>query len=360
MIGVYVHIPFCQKKCNYCDFYSITDFSDAKKYTDAVISEIREFYQNNDEIADTIYFGGGTPTAIEPEFIGKILSEIKAAKNAEITIEANPKTFDSLQLMQYKKYGINRVSMGLQSAIDDELKLLGRIHSFADFLNSFEMLRNAGFHNINSDIMYGLPYSTEKTLEKTLSELVRLKCEHISAYALTLSKNTPLYKMDYKYPDDDEVFSQYELVNHMLNGYIHYEISNYASSDGKKSQHNMKYWTNKPYIGFGAGAHSYFGDKRWEIISDKEKYIAERKKENIQIIGKNDRYFEYIMLNLRLKEGIDLKYIKDEFDIDILEKYKNQIEKNMKFGYLIHENETIFLTEKGFFVSNSIISNFLN
>ena len=364
MTGFYIHIPFCIKKCGYCDFYSGTDFSYAEEYTNAVIREIKDFYDENDKIiSDTVYFGGGTPTAIPSEFIGKILSEIKVTDDAEITIEANPKTFDGLKAHKYKEFGINRVSMGLQSANYNELELLGRIHNFNEFLNSYEILRKTGFNNINVDIMYGLPYSTEEKLSKTLAELKKLSCEHISAYALTLSENTPIYGKNYEYPTDDEVFLQYMLVNKALANYDHYEISNYAKIPAR---HNLKYWTNKPYIGFGAGAHSYFGNERWENISDVKEYIENnknserRKRVNLQIINNDTEYFEYIMLSLRLKSGIDLKYIKSKFSIDFLEKYKSEIYKNIEYGYLILENDRISLTEKGFFVSNLIISIFFD
>ena len=353
VIGAYIHIPFCKKKCSYCDFYSITDISAAEKYTTALIKEIRNFYNENGEIkADTVYFGGGTPSCIPDEFIRKILSEIKTAENAEITIELNPKTFNSLQLKRYKEYGINRISMGLQSANDNELEILGRIHTFSEFLISYELLRNTGFNNINTDIMYGLPYSDEKTLKSTLNEILKLDCEHISAYALTLSENTPIYKGNHTYPTDDEVFLQYEMVNEALKAYDHYEISNYAKIP---SRHNLKYWTNMPYVGFGAGAHSYFNDKRWENSFD----MKEIAKENVQNITADDRYSEYIMLSLRLKNGINLEYIKTEFNIDFLEENKEKIKKNIEHGYMNFENNRISLTEKGFFISNSIILSFL-
>jgi len=353
--GMYIHIPFCIKKCGYCDFYSVSDSSLSEEYIGAVVAEIREFYADNSLKADTVYFGGGTPTVVNPELIGRVLSEIKLTGNAEITIEANPKTFNSEKLHKYKEYGINRISMGLQSANDSELEMLGRIHNFKEFLASYELLRKTGFDNINTDIMYGLPYSNDNTLLKTLDELKKLDCEHISAYALTLSENTPIYKKNYEYPTDDEVFSQYMLTNEALSGYDHYEISNYAKIP---SRHNLKYWTNKTYIGFGVGAHSYFNNQRWENISDIKKYIEKRGKLNLQIVTEEDRYFEYIMLSLRLKSGLDLEHIKNEFKIDFLENHKAKIEKNIESGYMIRENNRISLTEKGFFVSNSIISSF--
>jgi oxygen-independent coproporphyrinogen-3 oxidase len=360
-LGLYFHIPFCIKKCSYCDFYSITDFELEKEYIDKILNEIDDFYIKNGKLSvDTIFFGGGTPSAISKKNIYRIMASVydcfEVCDNSEISIELNPKTFDEKSLLVYKDAGINRVSMGLQSANDDELLALGRVHNFKEFLNSYYLLRELEFSNINIDIMFGLPNSNEKTLQKTLDEIKALKCEHISAYALTLSEKTPLYKMNYKYPSEDEIYEQYKLICQNLREYKHYEISNFAV---KVCKHNLKYWTLKPYIGFGASAHSFFDGVRFSNVSDIYSYIKNCKKQYITSETKEDEIFELIMLSLRLDSGIDNEQIKALYNFDFIESYKDKLENFEKLGYMVKTKNGYALTEDGFFISNSIISSFL-
>jgi oxygen-independent coproporphyrinogen-3 oxidase len=270
-------------------------------------------------------------------------------------MELNPKTFDKESLLVYKKAGINRVSMGLQSANDDELEVLGRIHTYSEFLKSYHLLRELEFSNINIDIMFGLPNSTENSLQKTLEKLLGLNCEHISAYALTLSEKTPLYKLNYKYPDEDEIFGQYKLICQCLNQYRHYEISNFAKN---VCRHNLKYWNCEPYIGFGASAHSYFNHTRFSNVSDISLYIKGSAKEYLEKERKEDELFDYIMLSLRLDTGINSEYIKNEYNFDFVDNNKDKIENYIKLGLMIKTKTGYTLTNDGFFVSNTIISSF--
>ena len=355
--GIYIHIPFCVKKCGYCDFYSLCDFSLVDDYIDAVIKEIERFYDENRKInADTVFIGGGTPSAVDSRHIERIIEKLRncfnISENSEITIEMNPKTFNDEKLAIYKDCGINRVSMGLQSAHDDELLMLGRIHNFSDFLSSYDMLIKHGFQNINVDIMYGLPLSSTKRLENTITEILKLKCSHISAYALTLSENVPLYNDVKLLPNEDDIYAQYRLICEYLCNYEHYEISNFGK---EKCRHNLKYWTQTPYIGFGAAAHSHYSNTRWSNFSNIKRYI-ETGKENVEDISKNDEFLEYVMLNLRLNTGIDTALIKQNYKIDLMKNHENFISNMITQGYMLKNNNILSLTESGFFVSNQIIS----
>lgn len=354
MRGIYIHIPFCVKKCHYCDFYSITDYTIADKYFNTLKNEIRDFTHKNGKLKiDTVFFGGGTPSSVDAEYIADILRVLKEsfiiADNAEITLEANPKTFDEDKLLCYKESGINRLSVGLQSADCESLKNIGRIHSLAEFEKSYFLARSAGFSNINIDIMYGLPSETKETLKNTLKSVIEFNPEHISAYALTLSESVPMYKMGFLYPTEDEVFENYMMICEMLSGYRHYEISNFGKIP---CRHNMIYWSRDEYIGFGASASGFIGKKRYTNKSDIRAYINDfSKKESVEILSSEDELFEYIMLGLRTDKGINK-------DI-IYGRNKNFIDSMEKEGYLINDGKKVILTDKGFFVSNSIISSLI-
>lgn len=351
MRGVYIHIPFCIKKCHYCDFYSISDYSLEESYFKALKSEIRDFSKKNGKLPiDTVFFGGGTPSSVDGKYISEILSLLREcfiiSENAEITLEANPKTFDEEKLLLYKKSGINRLSMGLQSADCDSLKTIGRIHNLKEFESSYLLARKVGFSNINIDIMYGLPGETKEILADTVKTVIEFNPEHISAYALTLSENVPMYKMKLSYPKEDEVYKSYMMICEMLSSYRHYEISNFGKIP---CQHNMLYWNRDEYIGFGAAASGFMGNTRYTNKSDINSYIKDfSQKESIEILDENDEAFEYVMLGLRTDNGIDADMI--------YEKNKEFIDLMQKEGYLINDGKRIILTDKGFFVSNSIIS----
>ena len=351
MRGVYIHIPFCIRKCNYCDFYSVSDYSLEEAYFNALKEEIRDFSKKHPNLTvDTVFFGGGTPSSVSGKYISEIISVLREcfiiSEDAEITLEANPKTFDKEKLLLYKESGINRLSMGLQSADCESLEIIGRIHNLKEFESSYFLAREAGFSNINIDIMYGLPNETNEILAETIKKVLEFNPEHISAYALTLSENVPMAKMELSYPKEDEVFKSYMMICDMLSDYRHYEISNFGKIP---CQHNMIYWNRDECLGFGAAAAGFFENKRYVNKSDIKSYIKNfSEKESIEILDENDADFEYVMLSLRTDGGIkaDMIYEKNKDFIDSIEKE----------GYLKNDGKRIVLTNKGFFVSNKIIS----
>ncbi len=361
MTGIYVHIPFCKSKCNYCDFYSVCNDDLKESYFNRLYEEISSYKKYGKIKIDTIFFGGGTPSLVDEKYILKTLEEIDKVfdidKNSEITLEANPRTFSKDKLRAYINNGINRISMGLQSANNDELKKIGRLHTREDFLRAYNDVREIGFSNVNTDIIYGLMDSSLESLSKTAQFVKELNCEHISAYALTISENTPLYKMDFSYPDDDEVYAQYKFLCSYFSDYRHYEISNF----GKKiCRHNMKYWDMSDYIGFGAGAYSYFMGERFSNISDigeyikRENPIAEKeKRDNL------DELNEEIMLSLRTDTGLNTDRIKEKYGYDTIKEKGSYIESFIKNGYAKNTKNGFSLTDDGFFVSNSVISHLL-
>ncbi len=355
--GLYFHIPFCVRKCAYCDFYSVSDTSSQTAYFEAVHREM-EAYRGKQIAVDSVFIGGGTPSVADEAEIAKLLEKARDifdfATDTEITIELNPKTFDAKKLLVYRDAGINRISMGLQSANNDELKKLGRIHTAEEFLASYHLLRETGFTNINADIMYGLPDSSVKTLERTLTFLKNLDCEHISAYALTLDEDSPLYQQGYIFPDDDGVYEQYRLVCEILSDYRHYEISNFVKNGKSPCRHNLKYWTRAPYIGMGAAAHSFFENKRFSNPSSIFEYTNGNFCRQEEIISEDEAQFEELMLSLRTDLGVRVNQLPSSF----WEANKTLIEQYQKNGLLIVTKEGIRLSEQGFFVSNSVISSF--
>ena len=355
--GLYFHIPFCVKKCAYCDFYSVSDTASQTAYFEAMRREL-EAYRGKQIPVDSVFIGGGTPSVADEAEIAKLLEKARDifdfSSDTEITIELNPKTFDEKKLLVYRDAGINRVSMGLQSANNDELLKLGRIHTAEEFLASYQLLRDVGFTNINADIMYGLPDSSLQTLERTLTFLKKLDCEHISAYALTLGEDSPLYRKGYVFPDDDGVYEQYRLVCEELSHYRHYEISNFAKAGKAPCRHNFKYWSRTPYIGFGAAAHSFFENKRFFNPSSICEYTQGNFSRQEEMISEHEAQFEELMLSLRTDLGVRSKQLPSSF----WNCNRQLIEQYQKSGLLEVTTEGIRLTEQGFFVSNAVISSF--
>ena len=364
-LGLYVHIPYCVRKCNYCDFCSlpngkceVPDF-----YVDALCKEISSYKEQGKRRLDTIYFGGGTPSLLSMSKMQRIVASIRdsfeISESAEITFEANPGTLTPEKAQGYKALGFNRVSMGLQSIHEKEMKKLGRIHNYQDFITSFNLLREAGFDNINVDLMYGIPYQTKETFEKTLKAVTALSPEHISAYGLILEEGTPLFseKDLLPFPTTDEECDMYELACLTLreSGYEHYEISNYARA-GKRSRHNMLYWNLADYIGVGAAAHSYLEGTRYYNTADVEEYIRGilegspcREESDV------DLAFEYVMLKLRLADGFILSDYEKKFGTPFLKGKEDAIDKFIKAGLVTLLDGRIRLTERGFYLSNSIL-----
>ena len=366
MTGLYIHIPFCIKKCNYCDFNSQSGnealYSD---YVDCIKKEIEQT-KNNGIIFDSVYIGGGTPTVLPSALLSSIMKSITNVKrDAEITVEANPKTADYEKLSSLLASGVNRLSLGLQSVNDSELKMLGRAHSFSDFEETFFAARRAGFKNISTDLMFALPNQTLKIWENTLKKAVSYKPAHISAYCLKIEKGTPFEKMKLNLPNDDTAADMYDLCTDILesHGYKRYEISNFAK-DNKESFHNNLYWKTQDYIGIGAGAHSCFGGKRFSKICDIKKYIdaiksGESAVENLITLSQKDKISEFVFLGLRMTSGISENEFTARFNTDIDSVFGKQLKKYENLGVIIRRSGKIFINPKFLYVSNSILSDFV-
>ena len=367
-LGLYVHIPFCQKKCNYCDFCSFSGLSehDRKAYIDELCKEILSYEDKRPEI-DTIFFGGGTPTLLSVDDMAKIVDAIKRAflisDDVEFTMESNPGTTCLDNLKGYIECGVNRFSIGLQSIHENELKKLGRIHSYNDFLITYNDLRSLGIGNINVDLMYGIPEQTIESFDSTLQAVTALGPEHLSVYGLILEEGTPFYESAecLGLPTEDKECDMYYHATEFLRskGYSHYEISNY-SRDGKSSRHNLKYWHSNEFIGVGLSAYSYFENKRYGNTKSYRDYLSGTGRgEYCEVIDQKEEMYEYAMLRLRLGEGISLSEYSDLFLVDFRLGREAIIEQLAESEYLICENDRIALTEKGFYVSNYIINELL-
>ena len=373
-LGIYVHIPFCRSKCAYCDFCSYTgiDQKIVDHYINSLILQAEDFSAEcKGFVVDSIYFGGGTPSLISSKHLTRILDAIirlyNVHKNAEITVEVNPATGNGEYLKKINRAGFNRLSIGMQSANDNELKKLGRIHTYDDFERTYNAARYAGFNNINIDVMYGIPDQTKESFSNTLSKVVELEPEHVSLYALKLEEGTPMYKMQDKlrFPDDDEQFEMYcEAVRRLKKARIEpYEISNF-SIDGYESIHNAKYWLGDDYIGLGVAAHSYFNGERFEATKNIKTYVyaMELVKKKIPIfvsyekIGPAEAAKEFFMLGMRLYEGIERLEFEEKFGKELAAMYLNPLEDYVEDGYVKIANGIYAFTEKGMFVSSYILS----
>ena len=369
-LGLYIHIPFCRTKCLYCDFCSFVsrDEQQREAYVGALLREI-EARGTKDYSVDTVYFGGGTPSLLSAEQIGRILGEIKESFNvspdAEITLECNPMTVSDgdKYFKELRALGVNRLSLGVQTAIDGELKLIGRRHSFEEAKATFLAARGAGFENISVDLMLGIPSQTLDSLRASANQVIKLAAEHISIYSLQLEEGTPLYRMRERYSlaDDDTAADMYELVVKMMKdaGYRHYEISNFARG-GRESKHNCKYWRLDEYLGLGLAAHSDFGGKRLENTRDMERYLGGEWLEAASEISNSEREFEFLMLGLRTADGISKSEFLARFGVDFDEKYGKRVEKFKKMGYFCEKGDALALTESGFEVSNAILTEILD
>lgn len=374
-LGIYIHIPFCQRKCAYCDFYSLNCGSknSLKEYTDALCRHIRsESHLYKDCTVDSVFLGGGTPSLLDCEDIEKIVSTLKTkftfSTGTEFTIEANPGTLTEEKLKCYLKNGINRLSIGLQSASDNELSILGRIHTVKEFEKGYTLARECGFKNISIDVMYGLPDQTVQDFQKTLDYVCKIAPEHISSYCLKIEDNTPFGRIrsSLNLPNDDIEYQMYIQMCESLNksGWKQYEISNFAR-EGYRSRHNLKYWLSEEYVGFGPGAHSFFDGVRYYFEPSLEKYLLApvkiyeeitEKRDSVYIIDKMD---EYVMLKLRLYDGISDSELFERFGVDFISSYP-EAQKFIKSGHIQKENDTYRFTPEGFFVSNYIFTEILH
>ncbi len=379
-LGIYIHIPFCKQKCYYCDFVSYSNkCSEVKEYIESLKKEIEEFDFSNYKVT-SIYIGGGTPSYIDSIYIVEILSELKEKlkcnliefKDIEITIEVNPGTVDTKKLNDYKKSGINRLSIGLQSTKNDILKKIGRIHTYQEFLEIYKLARETGFKNINIDLMIGIPGQKIGDLKNTLQDIIKLEPEHISVYSLIIEENTPIEKMlengEIKLPDEDLERNMYWYVKNTLelNGYNHYEISNFAKL-GKESRHNLNCWNQEEYIGFGVAAHSYLNGIRFSNAISVEEYIQNiknnRKDENIQIEEKQsleDKKNEFMMLGFRKIQGVDIARFKEKFIDNPIFLYRENLNKLVEEGLIEVDLNHIKLTNKGIDLANLVFEEFVD
>jgi oxygen-independent coproporphyrinogen-3 oxidase len=357
--GVYVHIPFCVKKCKYCDFNS-TDKGDhlKSKYIKALAEEISAF--EKDEEADTAFIGGGTPTSVDRESLLEVIGAVKEKFPyiEEFSVEVNPKTLDYSGFCALKDAGVNRISFGLQSVNNSELKTLGRIHTFEEFLKSYEDCRKAGFLNINIDLMFSLPDQTLESWKHTLKTVTALNPEHLSCYSLIIEEGTPFYDMELNLPDEETDRRMYEYTLNFLAdcGYRQYEISNFARVN-RECRHNIKYWKRETYYGFGAGACSLVDNTRYQNPYGIEDYIRGGEV-SAEVLNASDIISEHIFLGLRMTQGIDLGEFERKFGFSFKEKYKDVIEKYQSQG-LMEVDTHCRLTLKGISVSNIIMAEFV-
>ena len=346
MTGLYIHVPFCRKKCPYCDFYSVGFREElAAEYADAVIRNVRHYGGSY----DTVYFGGGTPILLA-RHISRILAEVDAASGAEITVECNPLEMDKETLTGLFNSGVNRLSVGVQSAVDSELCALGRTHTFEQARQAILTAREVGFEDISADIMLGTPGQDLSSLTYTISKLRELPITHVSAYLLKIETNTVFAKNPPSLPDEDDTAKLYLTAVHELEavGFKQYEISNFAKG-GMTSRHNLKYWRGEEYLGIGAAAHSFHKGKRFAVKRDLREFIAsELQIEEITDEAPNEQE-ERIMLGLRLTEGIPR---------ELWQRVESALPLIPKQYYKI-ENDRLSLTPEGFLVSNEIISTLL-
>lgn len=380
-LGIYIHIPFCKRKCDYCDFVSYAQKEETiEKYINSIIKEIdyvsgkivKEKYNIN-----TIYIGGGTPSYIDSKYIEMILSRIKQNfknnmnEKLEVTIEINPGTVNEKKMISYKNIGINRISIGVQSTSDRLLKKIGRIHTFEEFLNIYDMARKNGFNNINIDMILGLPEQTLENIEEMSEIIAKLNPEHVSVYSLILEEGTCLYQKVnrgiLKLPNEEIERRMYWKTKKNLEsiGYKHYEISNFAKF-GFESKHNLNCWKQKEYIGIGLSAHSYLNNVRFSNITDLEKYI-----ENIQNneYGKNKiihevqdeeiKQKEFVMLGLRMLEGVSILEFSKKFGKELLQVFNKEIERLVNQNLIEITETKIKLTEKGLDFANIVWQEFV-
>lgn len=370
-LSIYIHVPFCIKKCLYCDFISApADEDTIRAYFAALQSEIRSYKAAAGKYeVQTIYFGGGTPSSVDSGYITGTLDTLRStfavSDTAEISMEMNPGTAKSDRISDYILSGINRISVGLQSTADAELKRLGRIHTYADFLGTYDMLRRAGVDNINVDIMTGIPGQDMASAGATLERVAALSPEHISAYSLIIEPGTPFAaagEAELGLPDEDTEMEIYKYTAIFLKsaGYDRYEISNYARP-GKECRHNLVYWDRGSYLGFGLSAASLFAGRRFTNTDSMKKYIAApgRDRTEDMVPGRNEQMEEFMFLGLRKIRGISRSSFRRCFGCEIEEVYGRVLDEQQKAGMLVKNMDSYALTDRGIDVSNEVLSEFL-
>ena len=376
-LGIYIHIPFCISKCIYCDFCSAPADDETKEhYVDALCREIavageRAEAEGDKRKISTIFFGGGTPSILHSALLIKIMNAVRGAftvaDDAEITVECNPGTLSKSKLATYKDIGVNRLSIGLQSPNNRELKNLGRIHTYEQFEESYIEARLAGFDNINVDIMSAIPNQTVAGYEDNLRKIIALKTEHISAYSLIVEEGTPLYNMVERthgkiLPSEDEDREMYAMTKVMLAdaGYSRYEISNYAKS-GRECRHNISYWERADYLGFGVAAASLLGKRRFTNTLDVASYIANPidNHSEEQLLTLNDEMEEYMFLGLRMMKGVDTERFGELFGKSFDELYGEITARQIEQGLMVRDGKRVRLTDIGIDISNTVMAQFI-
>lgn len=361
-LGLYIHIPYCTRKCNYCDFFSIVpnDNTAISQYTKTLINSILKWKDKlTDYVVDTIHIGGGTPSLLSETDIDNLLNSVSQnftiSENPEITLEGNPNSINELNIKSLKHSGINRISMGVQSMNDEELKVLGRLHCSEDVKNAIEKIRNEDITNFSLDVMLGIPLQNEDTLNNTLDFCINSGATHISTYMLKIEKNTPFYnnRQNLVFADSDTVADLYELTCEKLksSGFRHYEISNFAK-DNMISKHNMKYWMLEDYLGLGPSAHSMIDGQRFFYPRDFASFESDITE--FESIGKTEE--EYIMLSLRTDIGLKFETYEKMFNKNITDVFFRKAKMFSNSGLVNLYDDKITLTDKGFLVSNAIIS----
>lgn len=373
-IGIYIHIPFCKKKCHYCDFVSYDNkYEKVEKYIDTVIEDIDEETKSftKEHLVTTVYLGGGTPSFIESKYIKEILEKVRKSFNisgdAEITLEVNPGTVNEEKLKTYQMLGINRLSIGLQTTTDEILKTIGRIHNYSEFLSTYNLARKIGFENINVDLIFALPNQNIENVKKDLENIIELNPEHISTYSLILEEGTKLEEMikeneeKYVLPDDDTERKMYWLIKNTLekNGYKHYEISNFAKQ-GKESRHNINCWMQKEYLAFGSASHGFLDGVRYSNKKILSEYIFNFKNKDIEErLTREETAKEFMMLGLRMIDGVSISEFERKFKLNPLMYFRFEISKLVEEELLEVDLDRIKLTNKGIDLANLVWEEFV-
>lgn len=374
-LALYIHIPFCVQKCLYCDFLSMpSDQTIQEEYITCLMNEL-QYWQKRLEgeyTLGSIFIGGGTPTILAPELlwrIGEVLHIFSWGSNMEFTIEANPGTLTSEHIPALQDLGVNRVSLGLQSAQEQELQQLGRIHTYPDFVESYHLLQEHGFTNINIDLMADIPGQTLESYADTLDQVLRLCPKHISSYSLLIEEGTPFFEMNQQgklqIPSEETDRQMYALTKERLaaEGYQRYEISNYAQP-GWECRHNLSYWQMEEYLGVGLGAASYWNGKRFSNERDLQTYLSQKADSHIaesKVLSKQEEMEEYVFLGLRKMEGISPTAYRKRFGVDFYQLYQTVLPNLQKNGILAEteDRDRIYLTDRGIDVSNAVLAEFL-
>lgn len=377
MLGLYIHVPFCAQKCNYCDFNSYK-IEEKNQKTDYLISIRKEMELYKEEFKNkeftSVFLGGGTPSILTPEelttLMENIYSNFNIGKDAEITMECNPGTLDKVKLKAIKSLGINRLSMGLQVTQDHHLKYIGRIHTYEQFEKNYKDAIEVGINNINVDLMYSLPNQSFDEWKETLNKIINLNPSHISAYSLILEEGTKFYDMylnkEFELNDEEVDINIYNYTIDTLykNGYHQYEISNYAK-EGYECKHNIVYWKCDNYLGLGPGASGYINNYRYSNICDIKGYnkcleYDKRPIEEKNILSKKDEMEEFIFMGLRMNKGINLDEFYKRFNIDFKHRYNDILGKLKNLNLIIEQNNNIILTQRGREISNTVFVEFID